>query len=121
MVTNSTEYMRKYYENNKNKMKQQMKSRQQEQIFCKSCQKAIAKGNINSHHKTKIHLKNSQLKPDNTKLKSTIEEIEEINLTIKNNIKKLMKLKNDSIDQLNLYDSDQNKFKYNTDTDSDDE
>ena len=48
-------YNKNCYQNNKEKMKQQIKNTSSELINCTACNKQVKKGSMHAHQKTKLH------------------------------------------------------------------
>ena len=61
----SKEYQKEYYEKNKDKIKQAVKS----QVSCDICDKTMSRCNYYSHIKTKIHKKNFEKQNKSTEEK----------------------------------------------------
>jgi hypothetical protein len=77
----SKEYMKEYYNNNKEKMINQIKKINAEKIECPNCSKIIQKQWINKHKLTKTCM-NSNI--NNNKYDKLKEEIEQLKELIKN-------------------------------------
>ncbi len=56
MPSNSSEYMKKYYEANKAKILNQVKDNAVKEVECLTCKKMIKKSYLKYHTKTKMHL-----------------------------------------------------------------
>jgi len=77
----SKEYMKEYYNNNKEKMITQIKKINGEKIECPNCSRVVQKQWINKHKESNI-CKNSNI--NNNKYDKLKEEIEQLKELIKN-------------------------------------
>jgi phage FluMu protein Com len=55
MPSNSSEYQRKYYLANKEKILSQVKGNALNEIKCEHCDKMVKKSSMNAHKQTKLH------------------------------------------------------------------
>lgn len=69
MPSNSTEYMKAYYNSNKDKIKQQVKTRSQKIYHCEICDKNTKLCSYKAHLKTALHKGNIQNIKDEKKVK----------------------------------------------------
>ena len=58
MPVNKSEYSKKYYQEHKDIMKNQMKQRLQQWVTCTTCNQPVSKASLFQHKKTKKHLTN---------------------------------------------------------------
>lgn len=55
MPSNSSEYQRKYYLANKDKLINQIKVNAQSETMCQLCNKMVKKSSMSAHKQTKLH------------------------------------------------------------------